>query len=190
MDDLTCLIKNAKEDVHSLEILIKKFNPLILKCANIYCAGSYLYLDAVSEGTLALIKALRKYPLDSKIPFPYYAKRAVYSHIKYYTSKEITRIENLISIDSEIKGNENITIEDTLSSEETLEDEFFKKYSTLKILKTIESLTYIEKTVLQRHYFLGHSLKKIAVDIDYSYRGITYARTRGIKKLKEKLEEM
>lgn len=188
MDTLNALIEMAKEDTLSLEILINQFKPMILKAARTYCYNTDLYSDAVSEGTVALIKCIKKYPTDSKIPFPFYAKRAVYSHIRFYTSKEISRGETLLSLNQEVKRSENVTIEETISSEDTLEDEFFKRYTTLKILETIEGLTPIEKEVMERHYFLGHTLKEIAEDTGYTYRGIKYVKTRGVNFLKAKLK--
>ncbi|KMT22902.1 sigma-70 family RNA polymerase sigma factor [Clostridium cylindrosporum] len=182
------LLRDAKESVVSLEALVNKFMPLILKAAKYYCVSSDILPDAISEGSLAFIRCIEKYPLDSPIPFPYYAKRAVYSHIRYYCSKEITRHDNTISIHSPVNGCDDITLEDTISSEEGLEDEFFRRSSFLEIIDYIQNLNDLEREVLERHYFLGHSLKKISEDLGYSYRGIKYAKSRGIKLLQSEFE--
>ncbi|MEF9952936.1 MAG: hypothetical protein RR838_10105, partial [Clostridium sp.] len=111
-------------------------------------------------------------------------KRAVYSHIRHYTSKEINRKLLLISIDSPVKGCEDITLEDTLTTGELIDETLLKKLNYLELLNAIETLDYIEKETLLRHYILLHPLKKIAKDTGYSYRGIKYVKTRSLEKLR------
>ncbi|MEG0371331.1 MAG: sigma-70 family RNA polymerase sigma factor [Clostridium sp.] len=174
-------IIDSKKDPVILEELINTFMPLILKAANIYARGDVE--DATSEGIEAFIKCVNKYPDDAKVPFPFYAKRGVYSHVRYYGSKEILKNENLLSLDSPLRGCTDITLKDTISSGEFTEDAFINKLNCLELITEIENLNYIERETIQRHYFLNHSLKKIALDTGYSYRGIKYAKQRGIDTL-------
>ena len=180
------LIKQAKVDSFYMEKVIKKFTPLITKAVRYYTYDNEMFFDALSEGQIALMKCVEKYPLDSKIPFPYYAKRYVYSHIRSFTSKEINTLDNLVSMQEKVFGCEDITIEDTISSGDTLEMEYFKRFDFLEILDAIANLKFIERQTIERYYFLNHSLKKIAKDLDYSYRGIKYAKSRGIKKIRDR----
>lgn len=180
------LIKKAKANSFYMEKVVKKFTPLITKAARHYTYDNEMFFDALSEGQFALIKCVEKYPLDSKIPFPYYAKRYVYSHIRSFASKEINSLDNLVSIQDKVLGCDDITIEDTISSGDTLESEFFKRFDFLEILDAIANLKFIERQTIERYYFLNHSLKQIAKDLDYSYRGIKYAKSRGIEKIRDR----
>ncbi|MEG2892144.1 MAG: sigma-70 family RNA polymerase sigma factor [Clostridium sp.] len=180
--ELRILIEDAKHNKDSMETLLEMFMPLIKKASKSYLGDNIE--DTICEGIEAFLKSLERYPKGSPIPFPHYCKRAVYSHIRHYTSKEINRKLLLISIDSPVKGCEDITLEDTLTTGELIEETLLKKLNYLELLNAIETLDYIEKETLLRHYILLHPLKKIAKDTGYSYRGIKYVKTRALEKLR------
>ncbi|MEG0006193.1 MAG: sigma-70 family RNA polymerase sigma factor [Clostridium sp.] len=181
---LKCLIQDSKENKESMGSLIEMFMPLIIKASKTYFKeGSE---DALNEGVEAFIKAVHRYDLDSKVPFPHYSKKAVYSHIRHYASREIGG-GDLVSLDSPVKGCEDINLVDTISTGELIEDDFINRISCIEILNAVETLDYIEKEVFMRHYILEHPLTKIASDLDYSYRGIKYAKTRCLKLLQKEL---
>lgn len=181
-------LEKAKDDNDILQSIIDQFMPLILKAAKYYSPPNF-YSDSVSEGTVAFINCVKKYPLDSNIPFPHYAKKAVYSHIKDFIKREIYKSENTISISTPYAGGEDITIEETLSSNINIEKDYLENDLLKSIINHIDTLSDIEKEVLKRHFFLGHSLKKVSEDTGYSYRGVKYAKSRGIKSIKDKFQK-
>lgn len=181
-EDLRNLIESAKHNKDSMWHLIEMFMPLIKKASNSYLGDNVE--DTICEGIEAFLKSVERYPKGSPIPFPHYCKRAVYSHIRHYTSKELNRHQGLISLDSPVKGCQDITLQDTLTTGELTEETLLKKLSHLELLTAIETLDYIEKETLLRHYILLHPLKKISTDTGYSYRGIKYAKTRALEKLR------
>lgn len=162
--------------------------PLILKASKYYSPPD-LYSDSISEGTIAFIRCVKNYPLDSNIPFPHYAKKAVYSHIKNFVNREVYKSENTISINSSSINGEDITIEETLPSNINIEKEVLDSDFLKSIINHINTLSNIEKEVLKRYFFLGHSLKKVSEDTGYSYRGVKYAKSRGVKSIKEKFQK-
>lgn len=186
-DELVCLVKEAKDNGDVMEELITMFMPLIKKGAKTYFGESCE--DAISEGIEAFIKCVYRYTSSICVPFPYYCKMAVYSHVRNYSLKERTGNLNTISLDSPVKGCEDILLEDTIPDNVCIEEEFITRISHLELLNILETLDYIEKETILRHYILEHPLKRIAEDMDYSYRGIKYAKTRGLEKLRKSLKK-
>lgn len=187
--DIKNLLESSKTNKDSLAKLVEKFMPLIFKAAKYYTYDEELFNDAVGEGKIALIRCIERYPTDSKIPFPYYAKKFVYTYIRNFTSREISLNDNVLSINANVKGQEDITLEDTLACNVNIENDFLEKSSFLEIIDFIQNLSFIEREVIERHFFLDHKLKQIAIDLDYSYRGIRYVKSRVLKLLKERFSK-
>lgn len=184
-------VKEAKSNQENMEELINEFMPLISKTARRYSNNVQgdLYFECLSEGVIGFTNCVQKYPLDSKIHFVQYALKAVNSHVKYFIDKSRKVMERLISINTSIGSNEDLTIEDTLSDNINLEESFLKEELMKSIKEYVKGLKEIEQTIFYRHIINGETLKEIERSTSYSYRGIKYAKERLIRKIKKDVLE-
>lgn len=179
------LILGAKENKDDMDKLIEKFMPLIKNAAkkhSRYIEGAYY--ECLNEGVIGFINCVNKYPIDSKIHFAQYSLKAVNSHIYNFIDKLERKNKNTVSLNSPIDSKEELTIEETISDNKNLENDFLQSELIEKVKSYVENLSEIERTVFEKYFLKGYTLKEIQEYTGYSYRGIKYAKERIMSKIK------
>lgn len=179
------LVSNARKNKNDMEKIINKFMPLLKKVAKKYSKDKEdIYFECLNEGVVGFVNCINKYPLDSKVHFAQYALKAVNSHVRYFISKQQKQKENIISLSSTLTSNEELTVEETVSDNKNLEDDFIQGDLIDKVKAYVEELSDIERIVFEKYFLQGYTLKEIQEYTGYSYRGIKYAKERIISKIK------
>ena len=172
-EEIINLINQGK--VELLEVIIKRYTPVISFYAQKYCA-EFQREDAVQEATYALYSAVRSYD-SAKASFSTFAdlciKRSVLGVLK--SSKRLKNIpdELMSSID-------DIEVADSKTPEEIL----MNKESYKSLTDTIRlELSGMEYSVLQL-FLSGKSYEDIADNLNISQKAVDNALSRIRKKLK------
>lgn len=179
------LIVKAKKSKNDMEELIEKFMPLIKNAAKKHSRNREEdYYECLNEGVIGFINCVNKYPLDSKIHFAQYSLKAVNSHIYNFINKLEKKKKNTVSLNSPTDSKEELTIEETISDNKNLENDFLQSELIDKVKAYVENLNEIERIVFEKHFLKGYTLKEIQEYTGYSYRGIKYAKERIVSKIK------
>ncbi|WP_368490064.1 RNA polymerase sigma factor [Clostridium sp. BJN0013] len=181
------LLKKAKSgDKIAVEEICKKFNGMIISlCRFIYING-YTMEDMIQEGRVSLIKAIHSYDLNSKYPFPAYAKSAVKKNF-HWKIRNNTRKPRCCSIHScNSQGNE---LSDMIPSTENIEEDFIKKQYKIKLREAIEKLPEEKRDIIIWYHILEKDLKEYAIRKGIAYRTAVYKKKKALDSLKEYLKD-
>ena len=137
--ELVYLVKEENED--ALEILIKKYQPLLYKEASQYVSNKIEYEDLIQEGMIGLITAINGYNERKNVLFSTYAYLCIDKRIKNYIKKMNNKnnkmYNNSLSLDNNIE-----CIDKKEPINELIEQEFFDS-----IIKFKNNLNFIESIV-------------------------------------------
>ena len=131
------------------EDLITKNTKLVYFCWERYIQKTLFTTqnkdDFIQEGMIGLYKASQTYKPENKTAFSSYAVMCILNQMRMYLRNDKKNPTNkTISLDAEVQSAENITIEDTIASNGSVEDKI--------LLKQI--LEYVNKTQKPRKFLM------------------------------------
>lgn len=147
--------------------------------------------DLFEIGCIGLIKAVDSYDLDRGKAFSAYAVICIRNEILMYyrKNKKLSLIDSL---------NENVSEEDErskvellVSNEESIEDKYIQKETSIEMLEHLSCLTEIEKKAVKLYYGFGERRftdREIAQELGYSQSYISRILKKARHKLKDLLE--
>lgn len=163
-------ISKAKEgDINSIEELIKKFQPLLIK----YSSQLNSFDDAKSELTLHFINTIRKIPLYNK---DYIEDKYILSYIKTSIRRQYIY---LLSIQQNI---EKLNIK-MINYEES---SYYDK-SNLIFYDIIKTLNNKEKFILEKKFIDDFTNNEISRELNVSRQNIQMCLSRALYKLKKNI---
>lgn len=146
------IAKAQNGDNNSLIFLIEKYLPLIKKYANTYHLKSYDYDDLVQEGTIAVMKAVKKFDNSrEKNSFDSYAINTIKNSFKMLARNQI-KYKDESSLNLPIDDGLEIIdlIEDSTLSTETF---ITNKITHIKLQELLSKLSPKEKELIKEVYF-------------------------------------
>lgn len=168
--------------VMSREEIISSFEPLVKKYCRRYFRGSSIYEDALQEGRIAVILALRSYREELNVPLEAYIRKAVIYRVrKLYYKQRVT-----ISIDEENDESKQ-SIADTLTSETDIEEEYLQKERSLILRNAIDDMKPEYKLIITKFYLNNMSIADIADEKKCHYMSAVRLKKRALENLKQKL---
>ena len=184
------LVKQAQQgDADAEEYLIRKYKDVVRGKAHIYFIAGADKEDIVQEGMIGIFKAIKGYYEDRHASFNTFAEvcvnRQILTAIKAAQRQKHSPLNNSLSFSDPIMGQEDQTLEDTLSSNNYSDPE------ALYILK--EDMNYLEESSpfsdmelrVLNEYIKGRNYSEIAQLTGKTPKSIYNA----IQRIKRKLEE-
>lgn len=162
-NELITLIKENNDD-EFLEILMRKYKPLVISKASKYLNSKFCdFEDYVQEARLGLLKAVNGYSLDYNVPFFAFAsiciERRLISYYKKSQNSKNIYINESISLNNE-DNKDQIEAKYTVNS---VEINYFDEQETKEIKeKIINLLSALEKSIFEDKVF-GYSNKEICM---------------------------
>lgn len=182
-DSMKEIILRAREDDQEMTRLVKNFEPLIKKCIRIYIRDMTYFEDAMQQGYLTIIQCVKRFDLNSEIPFPGYVKRAAIYSIRDYAKK----IKSDLSLDEETE--EGGSLLDTLSSGDDIEKDYFKGIDSKVLKEALKTLTSEQRRVVEDYYFKNISMRDICKNKRCHYMSIVKLKDRALIKLKVEMKK-
>ena len=179
------LLKLAKTDEASMEVLLSTYKPLVSKIARQYFAMGGEYDDLVQEGMIGLYKAIQSYDDSKEASFKTFASLCI-------TRQMLSAIRKTKTIKgkrfAELIDDELITV-DTISDIENPEELAISKQKGEFINQEIQSnLSEFELKVLIK-YCSGMSYDDIATECEVSKKSVDNALSRIRSKLLHLLDD-
>lgn len=180
---LEVLLERAKiGDSSAAEEICRRFNGMVVNiCRSIYING-YTMEDMLQEGRVSLIKSINSYDLNSKYPFPAYAKGAVTKNFYYQIRSNVKKISCCSIYSSNAEGKLFI---DMIPSNENIEENFIKNQQQVQLGKAIKRLSPKDKNIIIWYYIKGKNLKEYAVKKKIAYRTAVYRKNRALHNLRK-----
>lgn len=174
------ILKKAQNgDKKAFDILYKRFEVYLFKISEPFVSLIFNRDDILQEASIAFIKAVNTYKLDSKVNFSVYLKKLVKNHLINYVNQYRKNLEFQLRILEDHLNQSYIDKNSEFTEEEILE-------KILKVLK--EKLTPLEKKVFHL-YTLKNSYKSIAAALNISEKSVDNAIYRFKSKISENLTE-
>ena len=195
-DELKYLIRAKAGDEEARNILIEHNLRLVVFLAKKYENTTYDIEDLVSIGSIGLIKGINTYKIDKNIKLATYASRCISNEILMFLRKlkkdqKADSIDKIITYDKEGK---KVKIEDTISDETDIAEDY-EKIITYKIIREIvEELPDQEKEIIKLYFgFYNneiHTQKEIADMMSISQSNISKSITKIVKKIGSQLKNL
>ena len=157
---------------------------LAYKLANSYYKkfGGYIELEELqSICFLGLTKAAKSFDVERKNAFSTFAYKAMENEILTYY--KVNKKHQYISINQQI--GEDICLEDTLQSDEDLENNIEKKLQIQQLYKFIDELEDVERKIVLG-YLQGLTTKQISEQLTIGVKQINFKYRKAINKLRYK----
>lgn len=164
----------------------------------IYFVIYKMHLDKYPEdlydlGLIGLTKAIKSFNPE-KYTFSTYATTVIHNEIyNYLRNKNINFQNNMVSLDIELKGRDNLLLKDVIKDNINIEEDIIKKYQIDTLYKSIGKLTNIEKFVICHTYTLCGCKYLTQLEmtkiLNKNQTYISRIKKRAIKKLKKFMEE-
>lgn len=156
--------------------------------------------ELVAVGCEGLIKAVDTFDIAKGNEFSTYARSCIYNEIMTFL-RMIKKNSNVLSFDDFIIYDEDdisIKLEDVISSEEDIEEEYIKKVYNkiqLKLLRqSIECLNKHNKEILMLYFGFynnkRYTCEEIGKMMNISKSGVSISIKRSLSKLKDRMEEL
>lgn len=178
------VIKARKNEEVRIEIL-NNFEPLMKKCIRIYVKDYSYFDDAMQEARITVLQCIKRYDINSPIPFEGYVKRGVIYSIRDFAH----RIRSYVSLDDEI-NEDGGTLHDILKSDQDIEGEKIHRDELIELKMAFEKLPENYKNILQKFYFEGISLREISNNRRCHYMNVVKLKDRALKNLREQLDDI
>ena len=179
------LLKLAKTDEASMEVLLTRYKPLVSKIARQYFAMGGEYDDLVQEGMIGLYKAIQSYDDSKEASFKTFASLCITRQMLSAIRKTKTIKGKMFA---ELIDDELITV-DTVSDIENPEELAISKQKGEFINQEIQSnLSEFELKVLIK-YCSGMSYDDIATECEVSKKSVDNALSRIRSKLLHLLDD-
>jgi RNA polymerase sporulation-specific sigma factor len=183
-------------DENAAEILIEHNLRLVayiaLKYETVTYNNSYIELnDLINIGTIGLIKAIRSFNINKNIKLTTYASRCIENEILMFlrSNKKLALTVSLETILNEDNDGNKITIKDTLSSEENIEDSYIEKEIYKRIKEQLANLNTLEKRIIYMRFELKLSQQKVADTLHLSKTYVHKIESKVRKKIVENLQK-
>lgn len=184
--ELEIIVDKAKNgDKSSMEELLIRFKPLIVKNARSTFISGLDENDFIQIGYLTILKALKKYDKSKSnnfVSYIYYSLRNNY----YYEVRQKCRYKTEISLNKPIA--DGIELGDELKDPDNLEDMVFHKELLDKVFSEIRSLPLDEKKLIKFIYIEKRSLVEYCKINNIAYNTGAKRKERILKKLRMRLK--
>lgn len=200
-NELFAELKNYPENSKKYRDIVAKIVennvPLVIHVAKRYFPtlnGSTLSSDdLVSEGLLALLKAVKYFKIEKGVPFANYAAQCIANEISTLVREEQTHKtssleDNIVTYES---GNK-LKIEDVLASPVNVEEDVVEKDEVKRqmawVRKNLDQLTSIQKQVLIAKYLSGETMltdNALAKEFDCTRQNISLVDRKAIESLRK-----
>ena len=178
--ELKTLVEKAKEkDEKSIETLLVKYRPFIIKHCKTTYLKDYDFEDLMQICYISILKAIEKYNLENN-NFTAYVTSAIRNNLNYLIRQKV-RDNYTESLYKEISDGISIidNLSDTFSTEKAIELKF--DLEKLKII--LKTLSFKELKILDWVYFKDNSLLDYSKIHNISYSTLRKQKERLIKKL-------
>lgn len=180
------LLRLAKVDEASMEVLLSSYKPLVSKIARQYFAMGGEYDDLVQEGMIGLYKAIKSYDESKDASFKTFATLCITRQMLSAIRKTKTIKGKMFA---ELLDDELISTLDTISDSENPEELAISKQKGEFINREIQNnLSEFELKVLIK-YCSGMSYDDIAKECDTNRKSIDNALSRIRSKLMHLLDD-
>lgn len=183
--ELEIIVDKAKNgDKASMEEIIMRFKPLIIKHAKSTFISGLDENDFMQMGYLTIIKAIKRYDKNKSnnfIGYIFYALRNNY----FYEIRQKCRYKSEISLNKPI--GEGIELGDELKDPSNLEYIVFHNECLYKVFEVINSLPSDEKNLIKFIYIEQKSLVEYCKVKNINYNTAAKRKERILLKLKKKL---
>ncbi len=147
--------------------------------------------DIFQIGLIGLVKAVDSYDYTKNIKFSTYASKIILNEINAYLKKE-NKNNMELSINGQINGNEDITLEDTLEDKNfDLVTSYEEKELKLYIRKYLMTLSEVERKVIEKRFgfYSNNPMTQCEVGklLGYSQAYILKVERKALKKIKNEL---
>lgn len=174
------LIRSKKGDIKSLELILSKLKPFIIKnCRSVYLKN-YSMDDLVSISNLSIYNAIQYFDFKkSQHFFPY-----VIRSIKNNLNMEIRKASKNWREDS-LEGRLDGSGEGFLNSgiEKSIEDEYIKSALVEELMK---ELSYEEKSLIDSIYYKDMTIHHYAEINKLEYKKCSNMKLKALKKMRKR----
>jgi RNA polymerase sporulation-specific sigma factor len=187
MKEIETLVLKAKSgDKYSLEEVLNKFTPFIIKTArSIFISGMGME-DLIQEGYISVMKAVKSYDIYRNRSFIPYAVNAVKNNY-FYMIRQKARYNSDISMQTSI--GEGITLGDTFEDDLDIEEDYVCREDLTRLKAALDKLTYEERCEILSYFNDdGKSLKQIAEDKSIKYTTLIKRKNALVSKLKRNIK--
>ncbi|WP_125153608.1 sigma-70 family RNA polymerase sigma factor [Clostridium rectalis] len=185
--DIEKLVIKAKEgNKKSLELLLLKLKPLVLKEAQKVFIKNYSMEDLIQIGYVSILKSINKYN-PAKKRFLGYASAAIKNNYNYLIREK----SNMHFEESLYKETfQGLTLMNLLHSSENIQEDYIKKELLTTLYKSIDKLSKEEKEIIIWIYFHEKSLKSYSIFKNKNYGQCRYLKNKALKNLKHHLNKI
>lgn len=195
--DLQLVEKIRCGDVGAKDQLVTKYIPMVKHIIKNYYASFLDFEDLLQEGTIGLLNAINEYnPERYNVKFSSFAYiciiRKIYNVIKQSTGNKHKLLNDALSLQTYISYDDNRTILDTVTSDETVfdpvsqvEEKITNQYLDSLLVNHLSLLEYSVIIMLLR----GYSCCEIEAEIGVGAKAVDNARTRVKTKLRKIIGE-
>jgi len=182
---LEILVKKAKEkDEKSIETLLLKYRPFMLKQCKLTYLKDYEFEDLMQICSLSLLKAIEKYKLGNN-NFTTYVTNAIRNNLSYLIRQK-ARDNYTESLYKET--GDGISIMDGLKDEFSIENSVELKFNLEKLKIVLKTLTPEELEILDWIYFKDNSLLDYSKVHNINYSTLRKQKERLLKKIRKLMQ--
>lgn len=192
--ELTCRAQEG--DLLAEEMLMRKYGSLVKRKAKAYYIAGGEQDDVIQEGMIGLLRAIRKYNPEKKVPFEYFADMCVTTQIITAFRKADRNKHKMLNTSVSLngpagEGSDDVTLEETIvaSSADSPEELTVMKDAMNYIFHSGNNiLSDFEMEVLNL-LVAGYSYRDIAEKLQKPLKSIDNALQRCRKKINDYLWE-
>ena len=156
--------------------------------------------ELVAVGCLGLVKATDTYDMSKGCEFSTYARRCIYNEIITFL-KNVKKNSNVLSFDDFFwydAAGESIKLEDTIYSEEDIEEEYARKdYNKTQLIllqQCMECLSERNREIVMLYFGFynnkRYTCEEIGKMMNIGKAGVSIAIKRSLSKLKDRMNEL
>lgn len=177
-------------DKAAMEMLVTTFKPLILSLVQRYSYETKDYEDALQDGALVVLEAVRAYDPALGVVFPFYLKNRLFHHFVNVSKRNQKQQEKECAIAREDEENSLDILGTADSPEQEVVRAAGRKARSRKLVQMIGELPVERGSVIWLFYFEGRSLREIAELQGISIGTVGSRIHRGIKQLQIRKNEL
>ncbi|WP_312575360.1 sigma-70 family RNA polymerase sigma factor [Clostridium sp.] len=179
-NDLNELVVRAKDgDKVAIESIVDRFRNYIKYFSRrIYVAG-YEVEDLEQVGFYSLLKAIRACDI-TKYSFTPYAIASIKNNYYSLIRSKVKEGYNL-SLEADHNG---LKILDVLNSSDNIEEDYILKETLQQLKGLIDSLSPIEKEILENIFFQEKTIRQYAEEKNLKYHNVVYRKKSIISRLR------
>lgn len=196
---IDALVKKAKAgDSGAQTQLLIAYTPLIKSMIKRYVYDTYSYEDALQEGCLIILAALRRYDPEKGVYFSAYIKRQLFYHFVQKPKETEKQAEkNALRLDEET-GEEALLFSELLAAPKSGVEEVIEKreadahqaHQTASLAALMERLAPRQRQAICAHYFGGCRVRDMAVEWNLSENAGSQLIHRGLRRLAALIKEI